>query len=110
MTTLHTFADHDVTLEMDSVALWELEHGEELGLGGAGEAVVRELGHDGGVWAAPAVHQLHRGVDIGEAEAPPDRHPEAAVIVGDVGPAKSKVSMLSPVPSCLPHLSMYSRP
>ena len=71
MTTLHTFADHDVTLEMDSVALWELEHGEELGLGSASEAVVGELGHDGGVWAAPAVHQLHCGVDIGEAEAPP---------------------------------------
>ena len=73
---------------MDAVTLGELEHGEELGLGGAGEAVVGELGHDGGVGAAPAVHQLHRGVDIGEAEAPPDRHPEAAVIVGDVSPAK----------------------
>ena len=83
MTTLHTFADHDVTLEMDSVALWELEHGEELGLGGASEAVVGELGHDGGVWAAPAVHQLHCCVNIREAEAPPDRHPEAAVIVSE---------------------------
>ena len=56
---------------MDSVALWELEDGEELGLGGASEAVVGELGHDGGVQAAPAVHWLHCGVDIGEAEAPP---------------------------------------
>ena len=108
MTTLHTFADHDVTLEMDSVALWDLDHGEELGLSGASEAVVGELGHDGGVWAAPAVHQLHCGVNIREAEAPPDRHPEAAVIVRDVSPAKCQVSVLSPVPSCLPHLSIQS--
>ena len=108
MTTLHTFADHDVTLEIDSVALWELEHGEELGLGGASEAVVGELGHDGGVQAAPAVHQLHCGVDIGEAEASPGRHPEAAVILGDVGPVTRQVSVLSPVPSFLPHLSIQS--
>ena len=106
--TMTTFADHDVTLEMDSVALWDLDHGEELGLGSASEAVVGELGHDGGVRAAPAVHRLHCGVDIGEAEASPDRHPEAAVILGDVGPVKCQVSVLSPVPSCLPHLSIQS--
>ena len=103
-----TFADDDVTLEMDAVTLGELEHGEELGLGGASDTVIGELGHDGGVGAAPAIHQLHRGVHVGEAEAPPDRHPEAAVIVRDVGPAKCQVSVLSPVPSFLPHLSIQS--
>ena len=48
---LHTFPDNDVTLKIDSVSLWEIEHkhGEEFGLGGASEAVVGELGHDGGV-------------------------------------------------------------
>jgi len=49
-------------------------------MGSVSEAVVGELGHDGGVWAAPAVHQLHCGFNIREAEAPPDCHPEAAVI------------------------------
>ena len=60
------------------------------------------------VQAAPAVHRLNCGVDIGEAEAPPDQHPEAAIIMGDVSPAKYQVSVLSPVPSCLPHLSIRS--
>ena len=32
------------------------------------------------------VHKLHRGVAVGEAEAPPHSHPEAAVIARDVGP------------------------
>ena len=107
---LHTFPDNDVTLKIDSVSLWEIEHkhGEEFGLGGASEAVIGELGHDDGVWAAPAVHQLHCGVDIEEAEAAPDRNPEAAVIVVDVGPVKCQVSVLSPVPSFLPHLSIQS--
>lgn len=59
-----TFTDDNVALEVDSVALWKLEHGEELGLGGAGETVVAELGHDGGVRAARPVHQLHRGVHV----------------------------------------------
>ena len=94
---------------MDSVTLWELEHGEELRLGRASQAVVGERGQDGGVGApghiiityyllillllylllllSPGlVHQLHRGVAVGEAEAPPHSHPEAAVIARDVGP------------------------
>ena len=36
---------------MDSVTLWELEHGEELRLGRASQAVVGERGQDGGVGA-----------------------------------------------------------
>ena len=99
---------------MDSVTLGELEHGEELRLGRASQAVVGERGQDGGVGApgyhyyyhyyylllllllssinillllSPGlVHQLHRGVAVGEAEAPPHSHPEAAVIARDVGP------------------------
>ena len=44
-----TFTDDDVTLEVNSVALWELEHGVEFGLGGALKAVVLEFGQNVGV-------------------------------------------------------------
>ena len=58
MTRLHgagfdslTFADDDVALEVDPVALRELEHGVELGLGGALDPVVLELRQDVRIWA-----------------------------------------------------------
>ena len=44
-----TFADDDVTLEVNPVALWELEHGVEFGLGGALKAVVLEFGQNVGI-------------------------------------------------------------
>ena len=43
-----TFADDYVTLEVNPVALRELEHGVKLGLGGSLQTVVLELGQD--VW------------------------------------------------------------
>ncbi len=41
-----TFADDDVALKVDPVALRELEHGVQLGLGGALDPVVLELRQD----------------------------------------------------------------
>ena len=43
---------------MDSVTLGELEHGEELRLGRASQAVVGERGQDGGV-GAPGYHHYY---------------------------------------------------
>ena len=82
-----TFTNHNVALEVDSVALRELEHGEQFGLRSARPAVVLELRHDGPVRAAPLVHQLHRGVLVREAEASPHLHAEASVVVRYVSPA-----------------------
>ncbi len=52
-----TFADDDVALEVDPVALWELEHGVELGLGGALDPVVLELRQDVRI-GAPEMEQF----------------------------------------------------
>ena len=37
---LPTFTDDYIALEVDPVAVWELEHGEQLGLCWAGRSVV----------------------------------------------------------------------
>ena len=50
----------------------------------------RELRHDVGLRAASLVHQLHRGVQVGEAEAPLHTHPVRAVRLRNVRPERGK--------------------
>ena len=64
MSSQLTLADHNVALEVDSVAFGKLEHGEQFGLSSASLAVVLELRHDGPVWTASVVYQLHCGIEV----------------------------------------------
>ena len=65
-------------MEVYSIALWKLEHGEELGLRDAPELVVYKIGHDVGVGTASVVDQLNGVVGVAEAEATLDFHSKFA--------------------------------
>lgn len=53
---------------MDAIALGELEHGIERGLGGAFHVVVFKVREDVRVGTSAVVHQINRVVRVAEAE------------------------------------------
>ena len=55
-------------------------------MAGAHDTNAPELRHDGRLRAATLVHQLHRGVLVGEGKAPFNLHPKGAIRLGYVGP------------------------
>ena len=75
---MDTFANQDVTLEVNPVAARKLEHGIQLCLCDSAETVVDKVGHDLRVWAASFIHKLDSVVGVTEAEAALDFHAKLA--------------------------------